>query len=67
MLGSSLVGLVGVYEEGGTGVSGDVDLRGFGSAPVGLGDGCGIVGWVVEGLFGWGWVSSFALKYLDLI
>ena len=32
MLGSTLVGLVGVYEEGGAGVSRDVDLGGFGSA-----------------------------------
>ena len=41
MLGSALVGLVGVYVERGAGVSGDVDLGGFGSASVGWGMGGG--------------------------
>ena len=54
LLGSALVGLVEVCEEWEADVSGDVDSGGFGSASVGWGIGCGIVGCGAEGMCDWG-------------
>ncbi len=46
LLGSALVGSVGVYGEGEAGVSGDADLGGLGYASVGWGTDMGA--WVVS-------------------